>query len=122
MSGHDIVVIGSSAGGIKALGSIVSNLPSDIDAAIFIVQHLAPSSPSFLPQILQDVGSLPAIHPADSEKIVKGKIYVAPPDFHLLIRKGYVSVCVDPKRTALDRQLTLCSVLPPGPMVRECWL
>ena len=77
MSGHDIVVIGSSAGGIKALGTIVSNLPSDIDAAIFIVQHLAPNSPSFLPQILQDVGSLSAIHPADKQKIVNGQIYVA---------------------------------------------
>jgi two-component system chemotaxis response regulator CheB len=49
MSGHDIVVIGSSAGKIKALGSIVFNLPSDIDAGIFIGLHLAPNSPSFFP-------------------------------------------------------------------------
>jgi two-component system, chemotaxis family, protein-glutamate methylesterase/glutaminase len=106
MSGHDIVVIGSSAGGVKALGSIVSNLPSDIDAAIFIVQHLAPNSPSFLPQIFQDVGSLPAIHPADNEQIVRGRIYVAPPDFHLLIKKGYVRVVRGPQenrfRPAID--------------------
>jgi two-component system chemotaxis response regulator CheB len=49
MIGHDIIVIGSSAGGVKALSTIVTNLPADINAAIFIVQHLSANSPSFLP-------------------------------------------------------------------------
>jgi two-component system, chemotaxis family, protein-glutamate methylesterase/glutaminase len=106
MVGHDIIVIGSSAGGVKALSTIISSLPADINAAIFIVQHLAANSPSFLPGILQDVGSLPAVHPVDEEKFQKGNIYVAPPDYHLLIARGHVRVVRGPQenrfRPAID--------------------
>ena len=63
MPGHDIIVIGASAGGLKALGAIVGSLPTEIDAAIFIVQHLPADKPSILPKILADVGSLPGISP-----------------------------------------------------------
>ncbi|HEV8725609.1 MAG TPA: chemotaxis protein CheB [Candidatus Binatia bacterium] len=107
MREHDIIVIGSSAGGIKALTTIITNLPADINASIFIVQHLASNSPpNILPRILRDVGSLPAIHPADGEKIENGKIYVAPPDFHLLVERGHVRVVRGPEenrfRPAID--------------------
>ena len=104
--GHDIIVIGSSAGGIKALTTIVTNLPSDINAAIFIVQHLSANSPSFLPEILGDVGSLPVIQPVDQEQFETGKIYVARPDYHLLIARGHVRVVRGPQenrfRPAID--------------------
>ena len=53
MPGHDIIVIGASAGGLKALGAIVGSLPTDIDAAIFIVQHLPADSPAFFPKFWQ---------------------------------------------------------------------
>jgi two-component system, chemotaxis family, protein-glutamate methylesterase/glutaminase len=103
---HDIIVIGSSAGGIKALSTIITNLPADINAAIFIVQHLSANSPSFLPEILGDVGSLPVVHPANEEKFQFGKIYVAPPDYHLLIARGHVRVVRGPQenrfRPAID--------------------
>ncbi len=106
MPGHDIIVIGASAGGLKALGAIVVNLPSDIDAAIFIVQHLPADKPSILPKILADLGSLPASHPSDREPIQKGRIYVAPPDYHLLVNQGSVRVVHGPKenrfRPAID--------------------
>lgn len=106
MIGHDIIVIGSSAGGIKALSTIVTNLPADINAAIFIVQHLSANSPSFLPEILGDVGSLPVVHPADEEQFQTRKIYVAPPDYHLLIARGHVRVMRGPQenrfRPAID--------------------
>lgn len=92
MPGHDIIVIGASAGGIKALGAIVGALPADIDATLFIVQHLAADTPSILPQILADVGSLPASHPSDGEPIQTGRIYVAPPDYHLLVNQGSMRV------------------------------
>jgi two-component system chemotaxis response regulator CheB len=106
MIGHDIIVIGSSAGGIKALSTIVTNLPADINAAIFIVQHLSANSPSFLPEILGDVGSLPVIQPGDKEQFETGKIYVARPDYHLLIARGHVRVVRGPQenrfRPAID--------------------
>ena len=106
MPGHDIIVIGTSAGGLKALGAIVGTLPTDIDAAIFIVQHLAADKPSILPKILADVGSLPASHPSDGELIQKGRIYVAPPDYHLLVNQGSMRVVRGPQenrfRPAID--------------------
>lgn len=106
MPGHDIIVIGSSAGGIKALNAIVTDLPADINAAFFIVQHLAPDRPSILPKILEDVGSLPASHPTDGEKIQPGRIYVALPDHHLLVNQGYIRVVHGPQenrfRPAID--------------------
>ncbi|NEQ26170.1 MAG: chemotaxis protein CheB, partial [Microcoleus sp. SIO2G3] len=48
MPRHDIIVIGTSAGGLKALGAILGDLPADLEAAIFIVQHLAADKPSIL--------------------------------------------------------------------------
>ncbi len=97
MPGHDIIVIGTSAGGLKALGAIVGTLPADMDAALFIVQHLAADKPSILPQILTDVGSLRASHPSDGEPIQTGRIYVAPPDYHLLVNNGSMRVVRGPQ-------------------------
>ncbi|MBW4419966.1 MAG: chemotaxis protein CheB [Myxacorys californica WJT36-NPBG1] len=106
MPGHDIIVIGASAGGLKALGVIVSALPADINAAILIVQHLDPNRASMIPDILTEVGSLPASHPKDGEKLQPGRIYVAPPDHHLLVNQGYVRVVRGPQenrfRPAVD--------------------
>ncbi|MFE1746357.1 chemotaxis protein CheB [Coleofasciculus sp. H7-2] len=106
MPGHDIIVIGTSAGGLKALSTIVSGLPTDINTVFFIVQHLAADKPSILPQILEDVGSLPASHPTDGEKIKTGRIYIAPPDHHLLVNSGVMRVVRGPQenrfRPAID--------------------
>jgi two-component system, chemotaxis family, protein-glutamate methylesterase/glutaminase len=106
MFGHDLIVLGSSAGGIKALSTILSKLSSDIQAAIFIVQHLSPNSPKVLPRILEDVSSLSASHPKDGEKFQVGKIYIAEPDYHLLIERERVRVVRGPQenrfRPAID--------------------
>ncbi|HYF03856.1 MAG TPA: chemotaxis protein CheB, partial [Patescibacteria group bacterium] len=85
---RDIVVIGASAGGITALLELVKTLPEDFPAAIFIVQHIAPHSESILPELLSSRGALKAVHPKDGELIKPGKIYVAPPDHHLLVGDG----------------------------------
>jgi two-component system, chemotaxis family, protein-glutamate methylesterase/glutaminase len=92
MPGHDIIVIGTSAGGLKALGAILGALPADVNAVLFIVQHLAADKPSILPQILADVGALPASHPSDGETIQTGHVYIAPPDYHLLVNQGSMRV------------------------------
>lgn len=106
MSGHDIIVIGTSAGGLKALGMVLGALPPNLDATLFIVQHLAADKPSLLPQILTDVGALPASHPSDGEPIQSARIYVAPPDHHLLINQGVMRVVRGPQenrfRPAID--------------------
>jgi two-component system chemotaxis response regulator CheB len=97
MPKSDIIVIGTSAGGVEALQTVVSSLPSDLPAAIFVVLHISPRSESFLPRILSRAGMLPAVRPEDGERIQQGKIYVAPPDHHLVIEKEHVHLSMGPK-------------------------
>jgi two-component system chemotaxis response regulator CheB len=80
-----IIVIGASAGGVEAVTQVVRGLPGDIDAALFVTIHFPPTSASALPRILNRAGPLPAAHARDGEQIGAGKIYIAPPDHHLLI-------------------------------------
>jgi len=106
MSNRDIVVIGASAGGIEALTKLVRTLPGNLPAALFVVLHMPADIPSLLPEILSRVGALPASHPADGMTITPGQIYVAPPDHHLLVERGYVHLVRGPKenrhRPAID--------------------
>lgn len=92
-----IVTVGASAGGVESLTALVSSLPPDLDAAVFIVLHISPNFVSSLPQILSKRGPLRAVHPADGERIKSGCIYVAPPDHHLLIEGDRVLVKRGPK-------------------------
>jgi two-component system chemotaxis response regulator CheB len=97
MAGHDIIVIGTSAGGLKALSAVLSALPADIGAAIFVVQHVAADKKSILPRLLDDISDLPVTHPVDREKFEKGHVYVAPPDHHLLLNKDHIRVLRGPQ-------------------------
>lgn len=97
MQNHDIIVVGASAGGVEALKELVGSFPSDLKAAVFIVLHVPPYSTSHLPEILSRCGLLPAVHAVDNEKITTGRIYIAPPDHHILLEKGRVLVKKGPK-------------------------
>jgi two-component system chemotaxis response regulator CheB len=106
MPTRDIVVVGASAGGVEALRELVASLPADFPAAVFVVVHMPADSPSMLPRILERFGPLPAAHAKDAEPIVPGRIYVAPPNQHLLIKRGAAWVIYGPKenghRPAID--------------------
>lgn len=103
---RSIVVIGASAGGISTLLHIVSALKSDLDAAVFIVQHLAPSSPSLLDELLGNKSPLTVCFARDTMSIKPGCIYVAPPDHHLFIEDGFMRLSRGPRinlsRPAID--------------------
>lgn len=92
-----IVVVGSSAGGIESLIALVKSLPRELDASIFIVQHLSPNYRSTLPEILAVHAPFPVKHPGDGDAIEPRTIYVAPPDHHLLLDSGHVLVKRGPK-------------------------
>jgi two-component system chemotaxis response regulator CheB len=94
---RDIVVIGSSAGGLPALMEVIANLPHDFQAAILVVQHIPPYSNSNLHRILDRLGPLSAIAAQDGTAIEPGKIYVATPDHHLLVDSGKIVVRRGPK-------------------------
>jgi two-component system chemotaxis response regulator CheB len=85
MAGRDIIVVGTSAGGVEALSQVVRGLPSGLPASVFIVCHLPADGRSVLPEILSRSGPLLASHPADGERFYPGHVYVAPPDYHLLL-------------------------------------
>ncbi|MCF0062837.1 chemotaxis protein CheB [Dyadobacter chenwenxiniae] len=106
MDKQNIIVIGASAGGFEALKKIVSVLPPDLDAAIFIVWHMAPTIRGVLPQVLSKISTIPAAHAVDGEPIIMNRIYVAPPDHHMLLEQGHIRVTRGPKenrfRPAVD--------------------
>jgi two-component system chemotaxis response regulator CheB len=97
MPRHDIIVIGASAGGVEALQKLVSQLPPDFPAALFVVIHLHAGSPSFLSEILGRAGCLPAIDAPDSAPIERGRIYVATPDRHLVLERDHIHLSSGPK-------------------------
>ena len=84
MRHRDIIAIGASAGGIEALQQLIRVFPVRFPASIFVTVHFPESGSSRLPNILSRAGQLPAVHAADGETIVPERIYVAPPDFHML--------------------------------------
>jgi two-component system chemotaxis response regulator CheB len=96
VSGH-IIVIGTSAGGLKALTAVLSQIPASIDATIFVVQHLAADKTSYLPKLLGDISDLPVSSPGDRETFLRGHIYVAAPDHHLLVNETTVRVMRGPQ-------------------------
>ena len=106
MPNHDIIVMGASAGGLSAFNRIIKELPEHLNAAVFIVWHVSPFSTSILPEILNRAAKLKAKHHVDGESIEKGKIYVAPPDHHLLLELGRIRLTKGPKenrfRPAID--------------------
>ena len=97
MATHDTIVVGASAGGVQALSKLVSQLPADLPAAVFIVLHIQAHAPSFLPEILSRECHLTVGHARNGEEIVPGRIYVAPPDHHLLIEAKHVRLVHGPK-------------------------
>lgn len=94
---HDIIVIAASAGGVQALKTLVAGLPQDLKASLFIVLHVPATKPSMLPLILNHARGLPALHPTDGMAIEQGKIYVAPPDHHLILEQGQIHLGTGPK-------------------------
>lgn len=92
MSG--IVVIGTSWGGLAALSQIIAALPRDFSLPIGIVQHRSKDS-ELLVGLLQDLTPLCVRDAEDKEPLCAGTIYVAPPDYHMLVEQDYVSLTVD---------------------------
>jgi two-component system, chemotaxis family, protein-glutamate methylesterase/glutaminase len=91
MAKHDVIVIGASAGGVEAISRVVAEFPRDTPASILVVLHISRGR-SMLPEILTRVGRLPASHPTDGEALQYGRVYIAPPDHHLLVEEGSMRV------------------------------
>ena len=101
-----IIVIGGSAGALGVLLRIVGDFPKNFPASLFLVLHLSPDAPSSLAEIVNCNSRLPATFAQDGEKIIPSRIYIAPPDKHLLISDNVVRLTRGPRenrsRPAID--------------------
>ena len=99
---YELIVIGASWGGLHAVSEILAALPEDLDAAVVVAQHRkADSLDGGLASILSLRTRLPVRDAEGKEPIAPGNVYLAPPDYHLLIDRGYFSLSTeDPVRYA----------------------
>ena len=100
-----IVAIGASQGGIQSLRTLLGGLPPDFSAPVLVVQHIGAGA-SLLPAILNDVSVLEAGFGVQHEPLQSGRIYVAPPDHHMLVKGGQIELVRGPRenwaRPAVD--------------------
>ncbi len=92
MTQFDIVAMGASAGGLKALTEILSVLPADFQVPILIVQHLDPRHKSLMAEILQRHCQMKVKEAVNDEPIEKAMVYVAPPNKHMLVSDGKIAL------------------------------
>lgn len=90
MPNHDIICFGASAGGLEALRGIIGGWEKAISASLFVVIHSPSDAPSALPSILTRTDTIPAMHAEDGDKIEHGRIYTAPPDYHMIIEDSKI--------------------------------
>jgi two-component system chemotaxis response regulator CheB len=92
---YEIVVIGTSWGGLSALSTVVAGLPGTFALPIVVVQHRSPDAPGFLAELLQTRTKLSVVEVDDKRPITAGHVYVAPPNYHLLLERGFFSLTTD---------------------------
>src|SRR5688572_2989401 len=85
MPGHNLILLGASAGGVEAVSAVVAGLPTELDAAVCVVIHLRPDASSRLPEILARVGVLPVVAARNGMDLQPGVVHVGVPDMHMLI-------------------------------------
>ena len=93
--GYDIVVVGTSWGGLAALRTLVAGLPKEFMMAVTLVQHRHKDSDQLLRVLLQERSSLEVCEVEDKMPIEHGRIYVAPPDYHTLVERGHFSLSTE---------------------------
>ncbi len=97
MPQRDIIVMGTSAGGITALQTILGALPLNFPAPIFVVMHTAENSPGLLPSVLNRSSLLPVLYASHHMAIHPGRVYVAPPSMHMRLSRGNVLLSAGPR-------------------------
>jgi two-component system chemotaxis response regulator CheB len=93
--GYEIVVIGTSWGGLAALRTIIAGLPAYFDIPIAIIQHRHKDSDALLARFLQDHTQLRVCEAEDKQPIEPGRVFVAPANYHMLVEQGHLSLSLD---------------------------
>jgi len=90
-----IIAVGASLGGLDALQTLLRAVPPSFTCPIVIVQHRRPEVDGRLLELLNGRSSLPVIEPDDKERIEPGHVYLAPPNYHLVVEDGFFSLSLD---------------------------
>jgi two-component system chemotaxis response regulator CheB len=93
--GYEIVVVGTSWGGLAALRGLVAGLPRDFPLPIAVVQHRHKDSDRLLVTLLQERTPLTVCEVEDKQPVLPGFLFIAPPDYHLLVERGHFSLSID---------------------------
>jgi two-component system chemotaxis response regulator CheB len=103
---RDLIVVGTSAGGVEALQRLVSDLPPELPSSVLVVLHMMAEGTSVLDAILSRAAQMPATLATDGERLERGHVYVAPPNVHLLVRGDRIHLSAGPRenghRPAID--------------------
>ena len=93
---YELIVVGASWGGLHAVGRLLETLPAELDVPVAIAQHRAPEArQTSLPDLLQTSPERPVRDVEDKDPIERGVVYLAPPDYHLLVERGHFSLSTD---------------------------
>ncbi len=103
MADYDLIVMTASAGGISALGHVLSALPAEFDVPIVVVQHHTPGRTHGLAQVLSRLSKRP-VHIAEAGQHIRpGTVYLAPGAAHLVVRPDHSFELMDGQRIAYVR-------------------
>jgi two-component system, chemotaxis family, protein-glutamate methylesterase/glutaminase len=94
---YELIVVGASWGGLDAVSELLQGLPDELAAAVAIVQHRGRDhpEPGLFVTILRRRTTRPVVEVSDKEPIRAGHVYVAPPDYHLLVEPGFFSLSTE---------------------------
>ena len=114
MANRDVLAVGTSAGGVEALIFLAKHFPRDFPASVLVTIHLPRHGPSSLDEVLSHAGPSPAVFAIDNDTLRKGRIYIAPPDRHLIVDDDRLSLGEGPRenntRPAIDPMLRSAAV------------
>lgn len=94
--GCDLVVIGTSWGGLDALQVILSSLVPGFPVPIAVAQHRGKDGDDGLVEVLQRSSPLPIQEVEDKQPLVPGRIFLAPADYHVLVEGNAFALSTDP--------------------------
>jgi two-component system, chemotaxis family, protein-glutamate methylesterase/glutaminase len=93
---YDLICIGASWGGLAAVSRILADIPTDLGQAIVVAQHRHPDTHSaMLPELLGLQIARPVVDVEDKLPIEPGRVYVAPPDYHVLVERGSFALSLE---------------------------
>jgi two-component system, chemotaxis family, protein-glutamate methylesterase/glutaminase len=94
-SRFDLVIVGASWGGLQALRWVLEGLPADFPTPIVVAQHRSADSSDVMVRMIQSHSPLIISEASDKDVIEPGHVYIAPPDYHLLVEPGHLALSID---------------------------